>query len=181
MGPMMVDANLVRLTLVKPQYRHRRYGVGNSVEPSMKILLPLDGSEPALDAVRHALHLVRDGLRAEFVIANVQEPTYLYELVLAPDAEVLERASGAAGTHALAAGATLLEAAGVAFERELATGDPAHTLVEIVERYACDAVIMSARGQGRLRRALLGSVSYEVLHAAPVPVTIVKEAPRAPA
>lgn len=145
----------------------------------MKILLPLDGSEPALDAVRHALHLVREGLRAEFVIANVQEPTYLYELVLAPDAEVLERASGAAGAHALEAGAALLQAAGIVCERELATGDPAHTLVEIVERYGCDAVIMGARGQGRLRRAMLGSVSHEVLHAAPVPVTIVKESPRA--
>jgi nucleotide-binding universal stress UspA family protein len=67
----------------------------------MKILLPLDGSEPSLEAVRHALRLVRDGLRAEFVLANVQEPTYLYEMVLAPDAEVLERVSGAAGAHSL--------------------------------------------------------------------------------
>ena len=50
----------------------------------MKILLPLDGSEPALDAVRHAMRLVREGLRAEFVLANVQEPVYLYEMVLAP-------------------------------------------------------------------------------------------------
>ena len=143
----------------------------------MKILLPLDGSEPALEAVRYALRLVHDGLRAEFVLANVQEPTYLYELVLAPDAEVLERASGAAGAHALEAGEALLREAGVEFERELATGDPAHTLVEVVERYGCDAVIMGARGMGRLRRAMLGSVSHEMLHAAPVPVTIVKPAP----
>ncbi len=33
---------------------------------------------------------------------------------------------------------------------------------------------MGARGMGRLRRAMLGSVSHEVLHAAAVPVTIVK-------
>ena len=140
----------------------------------MKILLPLDGSEPALEAVRHALRLVRDGLRAEFVLANVQEPTYLYEMVLAPDAEVLERVSGAAGAHSLQAGEALLSAAGIEFEREIASGDPAHTLVEIIERYGCDAVIMGARGMGRLRRAMLGSVSHEVLHAAAVPVTIVK-------
>jgi nucleotide-binding universal stress UspA family protein len=140
----------------------------------MKILLPLDGSEPALEAVRHALRLVREGLRAEFVLANVQEPTYLYELVLAHDAELLERASGAAGAHALEAGEALLKEAGIECERELATGDPAHTLMEIAERYGCDAVIMGARGKGRLRRAMLGSVSHEVLHAAPVPVTIVK-------
>jgi Universal stress protein family len=33
---------------------------------------------------------------------------------------------------------------------------------------------MGARGMGQLRRAMLGSVSHEVLHAAAVPVTIVK-------
>ncbi len=147
---------------------------------TMKILLPLDGSEPALEAVRHALHLVREGLRAQFVLANVQEPTYLYEMVLAPDADVLERVSGAAGAHSLEAGEALLKAAGVEYERELASGDPAHTLLEIIERYACDAVIMGARGMGRLRRAMLGSVSHEMLHAAPVPVTIVRMPPQAP-
>ena len=68
----------------------------------------------------------------------------------------------------------MLSAADIAFERELASGDPAHTLLEIIERYGCDAVIMGARGMGRLRRAMLGSVSHEMLHAAPVPVTIVK-------
>ncbi len=140
----------------------------------MKILLPLDGSEPALEAVRHAMHLVREGLHAEFVLANVQEPVYLYEMVLAPDAEVLERVSGAAGAHSIQAAEDLLSAADIAFERELASGDPAHTLLEIIERYGCDAVIMGARGMGRLRRAMLGSVSHEMLHAAPVPVTIVK-------
>lgn len=140
----------------------------------MKILLPLDGSEPALEAVRHALHLVREGLNAQFVLANVQEPTYLYELMLAPDAEVLERVSGSAGAHSLEAGEALLKEAGIEYEREVASGDPAHTLVDIVERYGCDAVIMGARGMGRMRRAMLGSVSHEMLHAAPVPVTIVK-------
>ena len=145
----------------------------------MKILLPLDGSEPALEAVRHALHLVREGLNAQFVLANVQEPTYLYEMVLARDAEVLERVSGSAGAHSLEAGEALLKAAGIDYEREIASGDPAHTLVDIIERYACDAVIMGARGMGRLRRAMLGSVSHEMLHAAPVPVTIVKVVPAA--
>jgi len=146
----------------------------------MKILLPLDGSEPALEAVRYALRLVQEGLRAQFVLANVQEPTYLYEMVLAPDADVLERVSGAAGAHSLEAGEALLKAAGVDYEREIASGDPAHTLVDIVERYGCDAVIMGARGMGRLRRAMLGSVSHEMLHAAPVPVTIVKTPTAAP-
>lgn len=140
----------------------------------MKILVSVDGSEPALDAVRHALRLHREGLQANFVLATVQEPTYVYEMLMAPDAEVLERASAAAGVHALKGGEALFEAAGVPFERVIESGDPAQTLAEIAERYQCEAVIIGARGRGSLRSALLGSVSQAVLHASSVPVTIVK-------
>ena len=140
----------------------------------MKILLPTDGSEASLAAVRHALRLVHAGLRASFVLANVQEPTYLYEMVLAPDAEVLERVSDAAGTHSLEAAQALLQAAGLTYEHEIASGNPGHTLVEVIERYGCDAVIMGARGMGALRHALLGSVSQALVHDSPVPVTIVR-------
>ena len=44
----------------------------------MKILLPINGSEPALEAVRHALHLLSEGLRASFVLATVQEATVIH-------------------------------------------------------------------------------------------------------
>jgi len=55
-------------------------------------------------------------------------------------------------------------------------GDPAHTLVDIVESTGCDLVVIGARGQGAISSALLGSVSQELVHASPVPVTIVKHA-----
>ena len=143
----------------------------------MKVLLPVDGSEAALDAVRHALHLQRQGLRASFVLATVQELTYTYELILAPDADVLDRVTGAVGARALKSAEALFEAAGLAFEREIGSGDPAPTLLEIAQRCGCEAIIMGARGHGALRSALLGSVSQAVLQASPLPVTIVKHQP----
>ena len=79
----------------------------------MKILIPVDGSEPALDAVRHGLELLRAGLKTSFLLAAVQEPVYLYELVLPPDTAVLERVTGAEGGHALARAEALFNAAGV--------------------------------------------------------------------
>lgn len=142
----------------------------------MKILVPVDGSEPALDAVRHALQLKREGLKASFVLATVQEPTYLYEMVLAPDADVLERVSGAVGSRALEGAEALFKAAEEPYEREIASGFVANALIEVAERYGCDAIVMGARGRGALRSALLGSVSQAVLQAAKVPVTIVKHA-----
>ena len=144
----------------------------------MKILLPVDGSAAALEAVRHALRLLDEGLRASLVLANVQEPATLYEMLLAHDAEVIEDVSAKAGLHLLEPARALVRAAGVEHEIEVAAGDPAHTLIDILENFGCDMVVMGARGQGTLRSALLGSVSHEVLHAAPVPVLIVKLPPQ---
>lgn len=140
----------------------------------MKILIPVDGSELSLKAMRVAMNLLQQGLSGSLVLANVQEPANLYEMVVAPDSEILQRVSTAAGVDALEKAEGLLMEAGVVYEREIATGDPAHTIVDIAERFACDMIIMGARGASALRSALLGSVSSEVLHSAHVPVMIVK-------
>ena len=143
----------------------------------MKILVAVDGSPAALEAVRQALRMISEGLRASLVLANVQEPATLYEMLLAHDPDVIERVSAEAGMHLLEPARALARAAGVEHEIEVARGDPAHTLIDILENFGCDLVVMGARGMGLLRSALLGSVSHEVLHAAPVPVLIVKQAP----
>ena len=140
----------------------------------MKILIPVDGSVPSLDAARYALSLRRSGLQASFVLATVQEPTYLYEMVLVPDADVLDRVTGAVGARSLKDAEALFNAAGVLFEREVGSGSVPETLIEIAARYRCTAIIMGARGWGALRSTLLGSVSHAVLQASTVPVTIVK-------
>lgn len=141
----------------------------------MKILLPVDGSEVALEAVREALRLLHGGLRASFVLANVQEPATLYEIVRAHDAQVIEHVSDAAGRHALEVAQQMLRAGGAEFDSEIGSGDPGHTLVEIAEAFDCDMVIISARGVGMTGSAVLGSVANSVLHAAQMPVLVVKQ------
>lgn len=144
----------------------------------MKILLPIDGSPQALEAVRHAIRLVRDGLDAEFVLVNAQAAANLYEIAMAHDAEVIDQVRSAAGADLLRPAEALLEAAGLAFESEVVDGDPARVLVETIERDQCDAVIMGTHGAGGRFSALFGSVSGAVLQHSPVPVTVVP-APRA--
>lgn len=139
----------------------------------LKILIPVDGSQASLLAVHHALRLVGAGLKARFVVANVQESANLYELVVAHDPQVLKQVSEAAGRDLVRPAVALLSAAGQQVESAVASGDPALMLVEILESHACDAVIMSARGGG-LRAAVLGSVSQEMVQRATVPVTLVK-------
>lgn len=140
----------------------------------MKILLPVDGSAVSLEAVRFAIRMAHAGLQTSVVLANVQEAATLYELVVAHDPQVIEQVSVAAGAHTLLAAEALLQQAKIPYQCEVASGDPAHTLIDILERFECDLVVMGASGTGPLRRALLGSVSNEMLHAAAVPVMIVK-------
>ena len=141
----------------------------------LKILLPVDGSEASLDAVRHALHLVDNGLAATFVLANVQTPATLYEIVTAHDPVVIDQVSAAAATHALEVAEVLLGEAEVDWERDVGNGDPSHVLVEMIERHGVDAVVMGARGLGAARSAWLGSVSHWLLQHGAVPVTVVRQ------
>ena len=74
----------------------------------------------------------------------------------------------------MAGAEALLNASGVPYAREIASGDPAPALIDMAHRHGCDAIIMGARGRGALRSALLGSVSQRVVQDASVPVTIVQ-------
>ena len=142
----------------------------------MKILIPLDGSSRALDAVHYALKLLGEGLRASFVLATVQDPDSMYDMLMVPDAAARKNINEAVGAANLESAMALFNAAGAPFESEVRSGYPAPMLIEIAEDYSCDAIIIGANGHGALRSALLGSVSQAILQAAIVPVTIVKHA-----
>lgn len=142
----------------------------------LKILVAVDGSDLSLDAVRHTLALVRQGLAATVVLAHVQEPATLYEMVVSRDPDLIAAASLEAGLHLMAPARALVDAAGVPCESEVGVGDVAPTLADIAERTQCALIVIGARGQGAIASALLGSVSQALVHASPVPVTIVKHA-----
>ncbi|HJV63598.1 MAG TPA: universal stress protein [Albitalea sp.] len=139
----------------------------------MKILLPVDGSPLSLEAVHHAIRLVRDGLKASFVLANVQEPSSLYEMMVVHDPDALQRVALEAGQHQVAEAARLLDEAGIEHEVEIASGEPAHMLIDIAENFQCDAMIMGAHGEGR-SNAALGTVAQAVLRHSPIAVMIVR-------
>lgn len=140
----------------------------------LKILIAVDGSELSLDAVRHALKRREQGLAAGLVLANVQEPASLYEMLTVRDPERLKGITASAGDHLLQGARQLCDTAGVDYEFEVASGDPAHTLVDMAERYGCSEIVAGARGKGGLTDSGVGSVAQELMRVSPVPVTIVK-------
>ena len=140
----------------------------------MRVLLPIDGSELALHEVRFAMRLVQEGLRADFLLANVQAPASLYEMVVVPDPEALQHISEDAGDHILQAAGALLQAQGLAYESVVLHGEPVTALVELIESQQCDLVVVGDRNPNPLLGALQGSVAHALAHAAPVPVLLVK-------
>ena len=67
----------------------------------------------------------------------------------------------------LDAAAGLLEAAGFRVETAIATGRAAAVLLEQVEQRTADLVVVGARGLGRFRAKVLGSVSDRIVRHAP--------------
>lgn len=144
----------------------------------MKILLPVDGSDLSLHETRFALQLLREGLRASFLLVNVQEPASFYEIVTAQTPELIEGAALEAGEDLIAPSAELLRAAGVAFDSAIVQGDPAQAMLELIEEHACDMVVMGARALGPIRRMLEGgSTSQRLVQSSPVPVLLVTPPP----
>ena len=139
----------------------------------IRILVPVDGSALALDAVHHALALVRGGLSATLVLANVQEPASFYELATR-DSDLIAAAAVDTGQDLMASAVALVQAAGVPHETEVALGEVAATLVDLAEDNGCGLIVIGAQGQGAISSALLGSVSQAVVRLSAVPVTIVK-------
>lgn len=140
----------------------------------MKILLPIDGSPDALNAVRLALQWASSGLRAEYVLVNVQDPASLYEMVVAHDVDRLAALRAEAGAELLQPAEALLDAVGATYESEVAGGTPAPLLLELAENYGCQAVMMGARGMGSPGAGGLGSVALSLLQHSSLPVTIVR-------
>jgi nucleotide-binding universal stress UspA family protein len=64
---------------------------------------------------------------------------------------------------------------GTVSETHLCEGRADEEIVELAEEIEAGLIVMGSRGHGKLRRALLGSVSGAVVQHAHCPVTIVRE------
>ncbi len=141
------------------------------------IVVGIDGSDTAREAVRQAIELARlTGARIELVSAYepvtdarlrqdaVQVPADL-EWMINPREDVdatLEQAAEEA------------RGAGVAVEVFPRQGDPADAILDVAEERRADLIVVGNKGMTGARRFLLGSVPNRVAHHAPCSVLIIR-------
>ena len=148
---------------------------------SSHVLVPLDGSPLADEALKHALAV----FDCRMTVLNVVTPldsTMSEGGVLEPDKKRLMDAREQANRR-IERASTSIEHAGTrtdsdgrTVETAVETGNPAKTILRYVESHDVDHVVMGGHGgeTGHLTKRLLGAVSTVVVSEAPVSVTVVR-------
>jgi nucleotide-binding universal stress UspA family protein len=141
----------------------------------LKILLPVDGSENALRAVRHVIEHA-DWYRGPLGlhVLNVQLPVASGAVKMFISQSQLNDFYRDEALAALKEARAALDAARVSHQHHIGVGELGATIVDFVRQLSCDLVIMGTHGRGALAGAMLGSVAAKVIHLSPVPVLLVK-------
>ena len=140
------------------------------------ILLATDGSEEAQLAATTASDLTQK-TNSELHVATVGPDLPLYELPEHPAEfeDVLRQNRRTAKEMLEEQAKRIEESGGTVKETHLREGRAAEEIVELAEELGAGLIVMGSRGHGRLRRALMGSVSDAVVRHAHCPVTIVRK------
>jgi len=162
--------------------------------PYKKILVPLDGSELAAQALPHAEEIAR-GLGAKLVLYQVVEATAGF--VVAPTGTTAGGPGVSVGVgrvginimegederhiRAMDEAQAYLERLAASLhhrrinaEVDINAGDPAHYIVDYAAANAIDLIVMSTHGRTGVGRWVYGSVATKVLQAAPCAVLMVR-------
>ncbi|GHB15171.1 universal stress protein [Salinicola rhizosphaerae] len=138
-----------------------------------RILVPLDGSDGARQALAHASWLQRAS-DATLCLLMVREPPsadeHLGAMVGVPPVETLEADDDSEERRLLQAAWRELGNAEGHVEIRVATGSPAPTIVEQAQTFGADLIVMGSRGQGQFQSLVFGSVSQQVTESASCPV-----------
>lgn len=142
----------------------------------MNILIPCDGSTPALHAVKYAAQLLTS-LQAgahHITLLSVHEDAGLRHAKSMVGQEAVTEFLRAQGEKDLKAARKLLSSRGIAYEEALCTGHVAQQIVAFAQRGKFDLIVMGSKGRSGIADLLLGSVAQRVLASAKQPVLLVK-------
>ncbi|WER49857.1 universal stress protein [Cupriavidus sp. WKF15] len=140
----------------------------------IKILVPVDGSECALAAVRHAAFLFREGSISEVVLLNVQAPLERSRASAFHSFAELREYECRQGESALSRACEILEDSGVRYSAIIGLGNAARTIASAAASTQCDSIVMGASLWSQIKACIGGGLPAKVMRRTSVPVTVVK-------
>jgi len=141
-----------------------------------RILVPLDGSELAEQALPHARYLA-DAFQAGLILLRVVETTPYtgnHAHVMAAHFEVQQMAQAY-----LEQMAAQLREHGYRVDRQILSGTAAETILACAEDQGADLIVMSTHGRSGIGRWVFGSVADKVLRGAGIPVLLIRASAKA--
>lgn len=138
------------------------------------LLVPVDGSECSIAAIRYALRLAAPPARVTF--ANAINLGAAIDAAVTPaggDPTIVLDALEAERRHVYGVALDLARTAGVPAETIDLSGPIVDAITGLVSRIGADAIVMGTHGRRGLARAVLGSVADGVLRRAVVPTFVV--------
>ncbi len=143
--------------------------------PIKRILVPLDGSalaERALPVARELASIFDADLQLFRAWENPLYRVDAYPVGLSPAA--VDQEIGAATEEYLQIRAQEFEHAGLRVQYESRCTTAAEGILQAIQKYAVDLVVMCTHGRSGVSRWVMGSIADRVLRASPVPVLLIR-------
>ncbi len=139
------------------------------------ILVPTDGSKPALRALELALTLAQQQAEPCTVhIVNIQSPIHSHNVNRFFSPEVLQSYYEDEGQTVLATLKPILDQTSVPFQTYTEVGTISDAIKRFITEHSCDHLIMGTRGLSPIPGLMLGSSATKIIQAVEIPVTLVK-------
>jgi nucleotide-binding universal stress UspA family protein len=137
----------------------------------MKVLVPTDGSEHSLKAVRRGIELAeREGAEVTLMAVAYYSKEDLDEIP--PN---IQEKLDAEAARALRAAKALFDEKGLKVEAVLESGFvPANNIIARAEQGKFDRILMGSKGITGFERLLIGSTAAKVVANAPCTVTVIR-------
>ncbi len=130
-----------------------------------KILVPMDGSNPSLNALKEATRIAK-ATGGKVIVAYVCSETLSESFVMPKLSLGCDEKSVSVQAKKIA------DAAGVTVDFLVLEGKVAENIVKTAKDGCYDLIVMGARGLGNLSGFILGSVSQAVIKEAGCPVLV---------
>ena len=144
------------------------------------ILIPTDGSAAAQKAARYAIDLAKQLKCSVIILSVIDNRSVMTQTISAQEnirhmIEPIEDYLREAAEEYARGVKEICDENGVLSKIIITTGHPAEEIAKEAERSSADLIIMASHGRSALAAALLGSVTYSLIHKeTKIPVLIVR-------